>query len=183
LIANFAGADEAMTWTFPIRGSAECIPTDMPFQLRTVARERLEKTIDVLLPQLDSLEDEDTFSHEVIYPDEHASILSRALTIAPVNTTISTMDAPLQFDVHFVPLRPLRATVELVIYRNRGGQWRFELELESTPSSVDDMIVIESSMKKTESVTFRLTNIFATVAPFKAFFTPESSLEFIVSPM
>lgn len=47
---------------------------------------------------------------------------------------------------------------------------------------MDDVITIECGLNKTESVTFRLNNVFAQPAAFRAFYTPDSPLDFAVNP-
>ena len=56
------------------------------------------------------------------------------------------------------------------------------MQLEATEPEVDDVIVIESNINRTSSVSFKLTNQFNSYAPFEAFFTPDSSHEFSVFP-
>ena len=53
---------------------------------------------------------------------------------------------------------------------------------EAIDPEVDDIIVIQSPLQKTSSVSFKLTNHLKAFAEFSAFFTADSAAEFIVYP-
>jgi hypothetical protein len=182
---------QRLEWRFPIKGIAENTPSDRPFRFKCKSRTRMEENIEIVLPDLVQggaqaqqqavLREE--FTHELIIPAQHSTVLNRALSIVPtVDLVVTRPNQPLKFHVTFVPLRPLRATIQLVILKKSGGRWKFDVDLEATPPDADDTILIEANMHKTESVCFRLTNIFPTPARFEARFTPESPLEFTVIP-
>jgi hypothetical protein len=86
------------------------------------------------------------------------------------------------FVVDFLPLKAFKAPCELVVSKGSGGRWRHGLVLESTEPEVDDVIVIEALLNSTSSVSFKLTNQYASYAPFTASFTPDSPYEFTVFP-
>lgn len=54
--------------------------------------------------------------------------------------------------------------------------------LEAMEPEVDDVIVIQSPLQKTSSVSFKLTNHMRTFAEFNAYFTADSAAEFVVYP-
>jgi len=53
---------------------------------------------------------------------------------------------------------------------------------EALDPEVDDIILIQSPLHKTSSVSFKLTNHMRTHAEFNAFFTPDSAPEFVIHP-
>lgn len=57
-----------------------------------------------------------------------------------------------------MPLKPFKTLVELLIYKASGGRWKFNLMLDALEPDVDDKIVIESSLNKTASAMFKLSN-------------------------
>lgn len=97
--------------------------------------------------------------------------------------------------VTYDPLRPVTLGGDLVVNKQSGGRWRFELELVVTEPDVDgacrarrpsavfsraagararslaDVIVVEAELHQTESVQFTLTNQAPSFAPFRAYFT------------
>ena len=79
-------------------------------------------------------------------------------------------------------MKPFKANVEFKIVRQSGGCWRFKLYLEAIEPKEDDIICINSSLNKTTSVSFKLTNILKFSAPFEANFSSESDPEFTVLP-
>ena len=53
---------------------------------------------------------------------------------------------------------------------------------EALDPEVDDVIIIQSPLHKTSSVSFKLSNHMRTFAEFNSFFTPDSAPEFVVYP-
>jgi hypothetical protein len=88
----------------------------------------------------------------------------------------------LVFDLRFEPLRPFKSQVEFIVYKASGGRWKFNVIFEALDPEVDDVIVIQSPLQKTSSVSFRLSNHLKTFADFNAFFTGDSATEFTVYP-
>ncbi len=62
------------------------------------------------------------------------------------------------FVLDFLPLKPFKANCELIVNKASGGRWRHAIVLESLEPEVDDVIVIESLLNNTSSVSFKLTN-------------------------
>ena len=84
--------------------------------------------------------------------------------------------------MRFEPLRPFKTNTEFIVYKSTGGRWKFNMIFESVDPECDDIIVIQSPLHKTSSVSFKLTNHMRTFAEFNAFFTPDSAPEFVVYP-
>lgn len=202
----------ALQWVYPLSGTAECTPADRPVRIRSKCRTRHDEDIDIMLPDVSTLFGPAAkagkplrFVHSLVFPPEHAVMLNRVFSVTPLAMEIPSPEAsqttPLRFHVAFVPLRPFGPiTVQLVIQTAAGaagaggaggkgtsaggtsGRWKFDVELEATPAVADDTIVIEAAMQKTESVVFRLENLFPTPSRFMAGFTADSPLEFTVVP-
>ena len=85
-------------------------------------------------------------------------------------------------DIKFYPLRPFKTDIEFVLRKKSGGQWIYNIILESTEPDPDDIIHIKSSLNKQSFVAFKLQNIFTKDAKFVAYFSHDSSSEFSVSP-
>ena len=129
------------------------------------------------------LEREEKFSLQIVSQSEDEKIVGRALQIQP-NVCALTPESPaiLEYDVRFDPLKPFECMVELVIEKESGGRWRYQLTLEATEPDVDDTITIESSINHTASVSFKLTNQFREKARFQSEFTTGSSPAFSIFP-
>ena len=72
--------------------------------------------------------------------------------------------------------------MEFHILRKIGGKWRYFLEIAANEPEEDDLINISSSLLKTASVCFKLTNKTKHFAAFVANYTPESDSEFTIFP-
>ena len=91
-------------------------------------------------------------------------------------------DDPLVFQMRFEPLRPFKTSTEFVVYKSSGGRWKFNVVFEALEPEVDDVIVIQSPLHKTSSVSFKLNNHLKSYAEFTAFFTADSAPEFLIYP-
>jgi len=83
--------------------------------------------------------------------------LSRALKVHLRNEVL-TKEEPLEFELDFEPLRPISAPTQLVISKESGGRWVYEVSFTATEPELDDIILIEAALHRTSSVCFRLTN-------------------------
>eukprot|EP00698_Gefionella_okellyi_P007756 TRINITY_DN1898_c0_g1_i1.p1 TRINITY_DN1898_c0_g1~~TRINITY_DN1898_c0_g1_i1.p1 ORF type:complete len:2231 (+),score=540.36 TRINITY_DN1898_c0_g1_i1:707-6694(+) len=173
--------DGGLAWRFPVKGVAET-PANRTIRLRCRARNKVEETLELVLPGLGQHDPDELFTYELKYPREHETMLTRALTVTALNNRVTSPDMPLRFNVVFAPLRPVEDSVEFIVYKESGGRWLFELELVATDPEVDQIITIESELNQTSSVQFQLTNQFASFAPFRAHFDADSDIEFSVSP-
>jgi len=88
----------------------------------------------------------------------------------------------LPLDIKFYPLRPFKTDIEFILRKKSGGQWIYNIILESTEPDPDDIIYIKSALGKQSFVAFKLQNIFTKDAKFIAYFSHDSSSEFSVSP-
>jgi hypothetical protein len=179
---------DTLCWRYPILGLAEYTPSDRPLRFRAKCRTRLDEDIDIVLPDVAALlrdaKKSHRFVHSLVFPPDQAILLNRILSVTPLSMEVRHPSEAIRFHVAFVPLKPVSAlTVQLVIEKEGGGaRWKYDLELEASPADVDDTILIEAAMQKTESVVFRLTNLFPAPARFSARFTADSPLEFTVVP-
>ena len=64
---------------------------------------------------------------------------------------------PLRYDIVFEPLRSFPMHFELVVNKQSGGRWHFDVQLDATEPDVDE-ITIEAMLNRTSSVSFKLTN-------------------------
>jgi len=176
-------AAQGVEWTFPLVGHVFA-DTDSAssFHYSCRARSRLEEELTIELSGIRPEDGEVPVTFEMKVPEAQERLFARALTIEPAGPLVASCDTPLRFNLTFEPLRPLNAAIQFMIHRQNGGVWRYELELEATEPEIDDVIVISSLLGQPSSVTFSLTNQFTVYTPYKAYFTPDSALEFSVEP-
>ena len=73
--------------------------------------------------------------------------------------------------------------MHLVVRRETGGRWPFEVQLEATEPDPDDTIALEASLHHTAKARFALVNSLSTnFEPFSAYFTTDSSRALAVQP-
>jgi hypothetical protein len=174
---------QGVTWTYPIKGHVFAdTDTASSFHYTCRARSRLEETLEIELNGLRDVDGEVPVTFEMKIPEAQEKLFARALTIEPAGPLVASSTQSLKFNLTFEPLRPLNSVIEFLIHRQNGGVWKYQLELEATEPEIDDDITISSLLGQPSSVTFSLTNQFTQYTPFKAYFTPDSALEFSVEP-
>jgi len=175
-------SEDNLVWTYPIVGFAESRPAIKPFVLAIRARQQLQTLMDLPLDGLDgSGELTGQFAVEVTdIPEEHETLLRASLRFELAGPLSEERVLPVA--VQWMPLKPLKAHVGLVVRQASGGRWKYELMLQASAPEVDDVIMMESTLNKTSSVSFALANAFAAEAEFTATFSAESPTVFSVRP-
>lgn len=70
--------------------------------------------------------------------------------------------------VSLEPLKPFRASVEVIVKRKTGGgRWRYEVRVDSTDPPPDDSISLKAPVGGVSSAVFRLCNRYLGYAPFQ----------------
>lgn len=69
-----------------------------------------------------------------------------------------------------------------MISRSTGGNWRFNISIESTEPDEDDTIYVFSPLNTTSMVSFKLFNKNNHLNEYNAYFTADSDPEFSISP-
>jgi len=172
-----------LVWKFPLRGIAESASTQIDYYFRTKARRPYEEHLKIHLPGFNQEGHEDVFRYEInVLNDAHKGLIDRSVFIDQRTERVTSSDDPIEFDIRFEPLRPFKTQTELIIYKSSGGRWKFNVVFEAQEPEMDDIILIQSPLHKTSSVSFRLTNHMKSPAEFTAYFTSDSAAEFLCYP-
>jgi len=176
----------SLCWQYPVQGIAEAPRSGKSFKFTCKAREALEEVLEIVPNNLGELTKTENFTHDVVYPPEHAALLEHSLRFVPLQSEIAPggekTGQPLRFKILFEPLRPVETSVEFLLMKSSGGRWRYTILLEAQEPVVDDVIEIEAPLGQGKAVTFRLQNPLPGRPHFRAFFTPDSPTEFSVFP-
>lgn len=175
-----------VVWTFPIKGVAEGSVPD-PSQTRIVSTQARSRWQDTIAVQLDGLPQgplarPESFFVEMETDDENQRQVNRVLNLSLTNPTLQDGRQALQILTTFEPLRPMVISCNLVVIKQSGGRWKFPVILEGTEPEPDDVIRIEAMLNTTSSVSFSITNQYPVAVPYKAHFSPDSPMEFKVTP-
>ena len=175
------GEDENLTWKFPILGTAEAAKT---INLGRIVCKARESIVDQELPlnligAVDKLDLND-LELEIVPDEAHKEMVSKALYI--ILDKSNKKSGTVKLRVTFEPLKPIRSKIEIRITQQKGGRWKFNLELIATEADIDDVIRIEGAMNVSSSISFRQCNQFDAEAAFRAYFTSDSASEFTISP-
>ncbi|RLN56143.1 hypothetical protein BBJ29_005156 [Phytophthora kernoviae] len=192
LVVNGNEEYAELEWRYPLRGVAEA-----PLHPRALAvlacqaRDSVEKRVEcelLAMPGDMVLADEIfTIAWEIdperFGPMATATAIERALTVSPLPLSSSSRpNICLPYMIRFEPLRPYRGPAVLLVKKQSGGLWRFDVTLDAGDPPVDDVLSIESSLNQTSSVSFQLRNQFREPAAFMAEFSVGSSSAFTVYP-
>ena len=181
---------KTLFWKYPIEGITEVKSKGIDFTFKTKAKKIYETKIYLDLSSL--LEKDIDFSDFVyilnIKEEKYKSLINKCLSINFVDQKKNLNSNEIQnlsklpLDIKFYPLRPFKTDIEFVLRKKSGGQWIYNIILESTEPDPDDIIYIKSSLNKQAFVAFKLQNIFTKDAKFVAYFSHDSSSEFSVTP-
>lgn len=172
-----------LVWKYPLRGIAESASASIDYHFKTRARKPHDETLRIVLPGFHDLSPADTFNYELnVQNPQHKGLVERSVFFEQRNDRLMSPDDPLVFQMRFEPLRPFKTSTEFVVYKSSGGRWKFNVVFEALEPEVDDVIVIQSPLHKTSSVSFKLNNHLKSYAEFTAFFTADSAPEFLVYP-
>ena len=121
-----------------------------------------------------------------IHEEKYKSLINKCLCInfdeKEIKEKNNQNDKKLPLDIKFYPLRPFKTNIEFVLRKKSGGQWIYNIILESNEPDPEDIIHIKAALGKESYVAFKLQNVFTKDAKFIAYFSHDSSSEFSVSP-
>ena len=176
-------AAKDLMWVYPLRGITEKPSYKIDFTFKAKCRTKLQREVQITLPDLPALAGDENFTHELrVVSEDLAPLVAKTFVLQPVKNILQSAEEQLVYEVLFEPLRPFRTDAELLIYKATGGRWRFNLVIEAKEPDLDDTILIESAMGRATAVAFRLTNHFKQYAPFQAYFKEDSDSCFSVRP-
>jgi len=156
-----------LVWKYPLRGIAESASTQIDYHFKTRARKPHDETLRIVLPGFAELSQDDTFTYELnVLNAQHKGLVERSVFFEQKGDRLQSAEDPLEFQMRFEPLRPFKTNTEFVIYKSTGGRWKFNVIFEALEPDVDDVIVIQSPLHKTTSVSFRLNNHLKSYAEF-----------------
>ena len=179
---------KTLFWTYPIEGITEVKSKGIDFIFKTKAKKMFETKLNLDISNLpEKTIDFTDFVYMInVQEEKYKDLINKCLTIQFIDKNklkdSNLQNKKLPLDIKFYPLRPFKTQIEFILRKKSGGQWIYNLILESTEPEPDDIIHIKSSMGKQSFVTFKLQNIFTKDAKFTAYFSHDSSSEFSVSP-
>jgi len=179
---------KTLYWSFPLEGITEVKSKGIDFVFKTRSKKLFETKLNLDLTSLpDSDITKENFSFKLkIKEEKFKSLVEKCLTISDLDVTKGVEKgnnfSKLTINIKFYPLRPFKTECELIISKSSGGQWIYNVILESTEPETDDVIHIQSSLDKVSHISFKLHNIFTKNAKFCAYFSHDSSAEFSVTP-
>jgi hypothetical protein len=173
-----------LTWVFPLIGISSAPQHPRALNVKTKAKLPNRVILDLPLKALDDLLEPETFGYELVVPPNMQKLVASSLKINPLQSTISDASMPIRLQLVFTPMKPFATSIQLVVLRQSGGRWPFEVQLEATEPDFDDNILVESPLRTTGSVSFKLSNRTESdeFSNFQAFFSSDSSTCFTVSP-
>ena len=181
----FISLNKNIFWKYPIEGITEIKSKGIDFYFKTKSKVLYETKIYLDLSNLpENNIDYSDFGYMLnIHEEKYQSLINKCLNINFDEKEIKeNNDKKLPLEVKFYPLRPFKTDVEFVLRKKSGGQWIYNIILESTDPDPDDVIHIKAALGKESYVSFKLQNIFTKDAKFIAYFSHDSSSEFSVAP-
>jgi hypothetical protein len=176
-------ADPAITWNYPVVGVAEAPALGLVATYSCPSRNRVDEVLEVTLPGLQPEDMQGLVTFTLKPPDQkHAQALAKSVNISLLTSTPQPPEGKLRFAVGFSPMLPFHSLLGLVVKKEGGGRWRFDVQFDATEPEIDDIITVEGVLGSVSTVSFRLTNNVLSPAKFVAFFTPDTPNQLTVMP-
>ena len=179
----YIASSKSIFWKFPIEGVTEVKSKDIDFIFKTKAKKQYDKEIKLELTSLpiDGRNEIFTFSFNT-KEEKYKTLVDKCLSAELQSNMLTPESNKLSLRLKFYPLRPFKTECEFIISKRSGGNWIFNVILESSDPDPDDVIIIQSSLGKKSSISFKLNNIFTKNSKFVAYFSHNSTAEFSVEP-
>lgn len=133
--------NEKISWRFPVLGITESASNQIDYSFKTKCRVKVEKEIRFALPGVTDIDPNETFNVEVkIFTKELENALKRCFVLTPIQNTINSVEDEVVYMLRFLPFKPFKTHVEVLLSKPSGGRWRFKIHLESTEPEIDDVI-------------------------------------------
>ena len=180
--------NKTIFWKYPIEGITEIKSKGIDFYFKTKSKILFETKIFLDLSNLpEKIIDYNDFGYILnIHEEKYKSLINKCLSInfdeKEIKEKNNQNDKKLPLDIKFYPLRPFKTNIEFVLRKKSGGQWIYNIILESNEPDPEDIIHIKAALGKESYVAFKLQNVFTKDAKFIAYFSHDSSSEFSVSP-
>lgn len=174
-----------LAWRFPVRATSEASTAGVVFRYKCRARGRCDEEMEVVLDGLAHVSAEDTFTHELVFPTEHRTLLESALRVTRLSepACLSSPGQPLRYRVVFAPPRMLPPTsLQFIVYKSTGGRWRFEMQLQATEPDLDGTLTLEAATGQASLLPLNLYASGPTPQPFTASFALDTPVCFSVTP-
>ena len=184
----FVYISKTLFWKYPIEGITEVKSKGIDYTFKTKAKKMFETKIYLDISNLPEKDiDFNDFGYLLnIKEEKYKALINKCLNIQFVDKkrmdVNDIQNKKLPLEIKFYPLRPFKTDIEFILRKKSGGQWIYNIILESTEPDPDDIIYIKSALGKQSFVAFKLQNIFTKDAKFIAYFSHDSSSEFSVSP-
>jgi len=80
------------------------------------------------------------------------NLVASSFSIRPIKKKLENSSDYLVYEFTFSPNKPFKQTLDFIIVRQTGGQWKYKINLLSLEPEINDTITIFSLLNKTSSV-------------------------------
>jgi len=118
--------NEKIQWRYPIKGVTESFLNNVTYSFKVKSRETLVDELKIVLPGLPKELCKENFILEIEnVPAEFTNLINKSFKIIPVKTSLSDPEDHLKFKVHFNPMKPFKSSIDIMIFIESGGRWKF----------------------------------------------------------
>jgi hypothetical protein len=175
--------NDNLQWVYPIIGITEAVQNYSEFSIKTKCGVEYEATNSYRLVGITNINPEEAFEHSFKISHKEAENIERWLKVKPIKNKLSGPDEELSFAFNFLPHKPFKTVVELVLTKPSGGRWKFKISLTATDPDYFDVLNIVSQLNIRKTIQFRLFNSDKkNSSQYVAYYTQDSDSEFMVQP-
>lgn len=118
--------NEKTQWRYPIKGITESVLNHLNYNFKVKCRETLIEDFNINLPGLPNELCKETFHLEIDHiPNEYFSLVQKSFKITAIKNTLNSIDDQLKFKVVFNPMKPFKSAIDIVVFIESGGRWKY----------------------------------------------------------
>ena len=175
--------NDSIYWVYPIMGVTEALTLNKEFVLKTKCGNEVEKNLIYEIMGIDEINEDECFNYELSIKHKEVENIKKWLRIKTLKDKIDKPNDDLSYLLNFLPYKPFKTNIDMIISKPSGGRWKVKIQLEALEPDFFEQINIVSQLNVKKIVQFRLFNNDSKQSSnFQAYFTQESDTEFSVEP-
>lgn len=176
---------EALQWVYPIKGFTEALLDNKEYVIKTKCEEEISVTHNFKLSGiLLNHDEEEVFDYVLEINHKESANIEKWLKVKPIVNKLASSNDMLVYDFLFLPHKPLKTVLNMVLIGKSGGRWKFQLCLIATEPDFFDTLHIVSQFGVKKTIRFQLFNVDKKNSnPFEAHFEDETESDFSIFPL
>ena len=148
--------NDSIYWVYPILGVTEALTLNKEFILKTKCGNEVEKNLIYEIMGIDEINEDECFNYELSIKHKEMENIKKWLKIKTLKEKIERPNDSLSYLLNFLPYKPFKTNIDMIISKPSGGRWKVKIQLEALEPDYFEVINIVSQLNVKKVVQFRL---------------------------